>query len=307
MSGSGEPSPRRSYKVPANGQMLHVVEQGGGVPILLVHGWMGSSYHWRHVMPLLAQSHRVVAIDCRGYGDSDKPYDGYDGETIAEDLRQVAETLRLDRPIVIGHDMGALPALLFAAGHPEAVRGLVYVDEPLPGYNLDSFTAFNRDNPFVYWWFSFNAQPHLPALMWAGKEAELVEFLRDRNGRRSRCPDGGGQGRVRAGAAQAGRAPRLVWLVSRRAGHGRADPRRHRGEDSRTGPRDSRGVRSSGRRGPNAAGSARRVRRGPAKLRPPLRRGESASLCRGGCRICGASRVNTASGSLPLEAALPTR
>lgn len=177
MSGSGEPSPRRSYKVPANGQMLHVVEQGGGVPILLVHGWMGSSYHWRHVMPLLAQSHRVVAIDCRGYGDSDKPYDGYDGETIAEDLRQVAETLRLDRPIVIGHDMGALPALLFAAGHPEAVRGLVYVDEPLPGYNLDSFTAFNRGNPLVYWWFSFNAQPHLPALMWAGKEAELVDFF----------------------------------------------------------------------------------------------------------------------------------
>jgi pimeloyl-ACP methyl ester carboxylesterase len=85
--------------------------------------------------------------------------------------------LGLDRPVVVGHDMGALPALLFAAGSPDSVRGLVYVDEPLPGYNLDRFTAFTRENPFVYWWFAFNAQPRVPALMWQGKEAELVDWF----------------------------------------------------------------------------------------------------------------------------------
>lgn len=164
-------------KVNANGVTLHVAMAGEGAPILLVHGWMGSSYHWRKVMPLLAARHRVVAIDARGYGDSDKPYEGYDGRTIAEDLRQVAATLGLNRPLVVGHDMGALPALLLAAESPELVRGLVYVDEPLPGYNLDQFTAFKKENPFVYWWFAFNAQPHLPALMWAGKEAELVDYF----------------------------------------------------------------------------------------------------------------------------------
>jgi pimeloyl-ACP methyl ester carboxylesterase len=163
--------------VPANGVTLHFAMAGQGPPILLVHGWMGSSYHWRKVMPLLAERHRVVAIDARGYGESDKPYEGYDGRTIAEDLRQVIATLGLDRPIVIGHDMGALPALLLAAESPESVRGLVYVDEPLPGYNLDQFTAFRKENPFVYWWFAFNAQPHLPALMWSGKEAELVDYF----------------------------------------------------------------------------------------------------------------------------------
>lgn len=164
-------------KLRANDLNLHFKMVGDGAPILLVHGWMGSSYHWRKVMPLLAQHHRVVAIDVRGYGESDKPYEGYDGRTIAEDLRQVINTLGLDRPIVVGHDMGALPALLLAAESPERVRGLAYVDEPLPGYNLDQFTAFTRDNPFVYWWFAFNAQPHVPALMWAGKEAELVDYF----------------------------------------------------------------------------------------------------------------------------------
>lgn len=167
----------RRYKVPANGVTLHVTESGTGSPILLVHGWMGSAYHWRHVMPLLSDRHRVVALDVRGYGDSDKPYSGYDGETISEDLLQLCSAIGLDRPIVVGHDMGALPALLLAAKHPEMVRGLVYVDEPLPGYNLDKFTAFTRDNPFVYWWFAFNAQPHLPARLWAGREAEMVDFF----------------------------------------------------------------------------------------------------------------------------------
>lgn len=167
----------QSAKIRANDVMLHVTMVGDGVPILLLHGWLGTSYHWRRVMPLMAAHHRVVAVDARGYGESDKPLTGYDGETIAEDLRQLSEALQLERPIVVGHDMGALPALLLAARHPEAVRALVYVDEPLPGYNLDRFTAFTRENPFVYWWFAFNAQPHLAAMMWAGKEAELVDYF----------------------------------------------------------------------------------------------------------------------------------
>jgi pimeloyl-ACP methyl ester carboxylesterase len=73
--------------------------------------------------------------------------------------------------------MGALPALLLATRPSVAARGLVYVDEPLPGYNLDRFTAFSEDNPFVYWWFAFNAQPHVPAMLWAGREAELVDYF----------------------------------------------------------------------------------------------------------------------------------
>lgn len=167
----------RHGKLFVGGTSIHFTMAGSGSPIVLVHGWMGSSHHWRKLMPLLAADHTVVALDVRGYGESDKPYSGYDGRTIVADLLGLIGQLGLQRPIVVGHDMGALPALLLAAEHPETVSGLVYVDEPLPGYNLDRFTAFSKDNPFVYWWFAFNSQPHLPAMMWSGKEAELVDYF----------------------------------------------------------------------------------------------------------------------------------
>lgn len=167
----------RHLKLPGNGVLHHLVLGGSGPPLVLVHGWMGSWYHWRRVMPLLAKSHTVIAVDARGYGDSDKPEVGYDGLTIVEDLRAIARLLGLGPLVIAGHDMGALPALLYAAHHPAEVRALVYIDEPLPGYNLDRFTAFSKDNPFVYWWFAFNSQPHLPALMWSGKEDVLVDYF----------------------------------------------------------------------------------------------------------------------------------
>jgi pimeloyl-ACP methyl ester carboxylesterase len=174
---SDDPLGVRNGKLFVNGVNLHFATAGSGPPILLVHGWLGSSHHWRKLMPLLAGRHTVLALDVRGYGESDKPYSGYDGRTIAADILGLSGQLGLERPIVVGHDMGALPALLLAAEHPEVVSGLVYVDEPLPGYNLDRFTAFSEENPFVYWWFAFNAQPHLPAALWAGREAELVDYF----------------------------------------------------------------------------------------------------------------------------------
>jgi pimeloyl-ACP methyl ester carboxylesterase len=167
----------RRFKLPSNGLLHHVAVGGEGSPILLLHGWLGSHYHWRRLAPLLATRHTVIAVDARGYGESDKPAQGYDGRTIAADLLGIADSLGIGEFVVCGHDMGALPALLLAADRPERARGLIYVDEPLPGYNLDRFTAFSPENPFVYWWFAFNSQPHVPALMWEGKEAALVDYF----------------------------------------------------------------------------------------------------------------------------------
>lgn len=164
-------------KMPVNGVTLHFATTGSGPAIVLLHGWLGTSYHWRKLMPLLAARHTVVALDARGYGESDKPSSGYDGRTIAADVAGLLDTLGIERAVVVGHDMGAPPALLLAAERPERVAGLVYVDEPLLGYNLDRYTAFVKENPFPYWWFAFNAQPHVPALMWAGKEFELVDYF----------------------------------------------------------------------------------------------------------------------------------
>lgn len=161
----------------SQGGPIHYLMGGTGPALVLIHGWMGSWYSWRKVMPLLAQSFTVIVPDCRGYGDSHKPYAGYDGRTIKNELREMVQSLGIEKLTVVGHDMGALVALLYAAEHRDEVTGLGYFDEPLVGYNLDRFTAFTPENPFVYWWFPFNSQPHVPALLWEGKEAQMVDFF----------------------------------------------------------------------------------------------------------------------------------
>ncbi|WP_310397886.1 alpha/beta fold hydrolase [Hymenobacter sp.] len=69
------------------GVKLHHRSAGTGPTVVLVHGWLGTSYTWRHVAPRLAAHHRVLVPDMRGYGDSEKPASGYDGLALVEDLR----------------------------------------------------------------------------------------------------------------------------------------------------------------------------------------------------------------------------
>jgi pimeloyl-ACP methyl ester carboxylesterase len=157
-------SHRKAY---VNSIVLHYVIGGKGPTLLLLHGWMGSWYSWRKVMLELAEHFTVITPDARGYGDSSKPYSGYDGLTVKDDFRGLLQSLGLKNTLVMGHDMGA----------PVALLGVGYFDEPLLGYNLDRFTAFDKSNPFVYWWFAFNATDHIAAALWEGKEARMVDFM----------------------------------------------------------------------------------------------------------------------------------
>jgi pimeloyl-ACP methyl ester carboxylesterase len=176
---SSEPRHGRAF---ANGILQHFVIAGEGDGksiVLLLHGWLGTWYTWRKVVPLLAGEYTVVAPDMRGLGDTDKPETGYDAETMARDVRALLETIGLGaRPVVVaGHDMGAPVALVYAFDNPETVRGLVYVDEPLPGFNLDQFTRFAADNTLQYWWFGFHSQHNLAETLVTGKEREYLEFF----------------------------------------------------------------------------------------------------------------------------------
>ena len=78
------------------GVRLHFVEGGSGTPILLLPGWPQSWYAWRYVMPLLAKAgRRVIALDPRGMGDSDRPASGYEMRTVAAELHDFVEALKL--------------------------------------------------------------------------------------------------------------------------------------------------------------------------------------------------------------------
>jgi len=76
---------------------LHAVVGGDGPPLLLIHGWPGSWYYWRLVMPALARDFEVIAVDQRGIGLSDKPEEGYDAGTLANDLVGLMDALGHER------------------------------------------------------------------------------------------------------------------------------------------------------------------------------------------------------------------
>lgn len=75
----------------------HAVIGGDGPPLLLIHGWPESWYAWRHVLPALARDFEVIAVDQRGMGLTDKPQDGYDSATLANDLVALMDALGHDR------------------------------------------------------------------------------------------------------------------------------------------------------------------------------------------------------------------
>jgi pimeloyl-ACP methyl ester carboxylesterase len=112
---------------------LHAVIGGNGPPLLLIHGWPGSWYHWRLVMPQLAGDFEVIAIDQRGIGLSDKPEQGYDTRTLANDLVGLMDALGHQHFAVVGVDTGMLIGYALAADHPARVVRLAVGEAPLPG------------------------------------------------------------------------------------------------------------------------------------------------------------------------------
>jgi pimeloyl-ACP methyl ester carboxylesterase len=112
---------------------LHAVIGGDGPPLLLIHGWPGSWYYWRLVMPALARDFEVIAVDQRGIGLSDKPEQGYDTGTLANDLARLMDALGHQRFAVAGVDTGMLIGYALAADHPGRVARLAVGEAPLPG------------------------------------------------------------------------------------------------------------------------------------------------------------------------------
>lgn len=160
----------------ARGISIHCIEGGAGDPVLLVPGWPQSWYAWRHVMPLLADRYRVIAIDPPGLGDSTAP-SAYDTATIAGYLEALLAALQIPRIALIGHDIGAWIGYAFSARHPDKVRALGLIDAAIPGIALADAFALTPDRINKTWHFSFNALPELPETLIAGRERAYLSWL----------------------------------------------------------------------------------------------------------------------------------
>ncbi|KPI20081.1 Soluble epoxide hydrolase [Actinobacteria bacterium OK074] len=159
-----------SRLVEVNGLRLHAVTGGDGPALLLIGGWPQTWYAWREVMPALARRHTVVAVDSRGSGLSDKPDDGYDAGTLANDLAALMTTLGHDRFDVAGHDIGTWTGYALAADHPERVGRLAIVEALIPGLTPSPpFFGPAAANQKL-WQFGFNRLDDLNEQLVHGRE-----------------------------------------------------------------------------------------------------------------------------------------
>ncbi|EXG81732.1 alpha/beta fold hydrolase [Cryptosporangium arvum] len=140
----------------ADGVALNVATAGTGTPIVLLHGFPQTHLMWRHVAADLAADHTVIVPDLRGYGDSDKPAEGYAKRTMAADVVAVAKALGHDRFALAGHDRGALVAIRAGLDHPDTITHLASLDV-LP--TLESWDVLRGVRASVGYHLFLMAQP----------------------------------------------------------------------------------------------------------------------------------------------------
>ncbi|MFJ3616379.1 alpha/beta fold hydrolase [Streptomyces hydrogenans] len=129
-----EPSAAPRHRtVESSAGRIHLVEQGTGPLVLLVHGFPESWYSWRRQLPALAAAgYRAVAIDVRGYGRSSQPAetDAYRMLDLVEDNVALVHALGEENAVVVGHDWGSNIAATSALLHPEVFRAVALLSVP---------------------------------------------------------------------------------------------------------------------------------------------------------------------------------
>ncbi|MGW3248036.1 alpha/beta fold hydrolase [Streptomyces sp. NPDC001070] len=159
-----------SRLIHAGGIRQHAVIGGDGPPLLLIHGWPQNWYAWRMIMPVLARNYTVIAVDQRGIGLTDKPRDGYDTATLANDLAALMDTLGHERFAVVGHDTGMPIGYALAADHRHRVDRLAVAEAIIPGVTASPPLLGPAAANNMLWHFPFNRLDDVNELLVEGRE-----------------------------------------------------------------------------------------------------------------------------------------
>lgn len=161
-----------------NGVKLHYVVGGQGEPLILLPGWPETWWSYHKMMPELAKKYKVIAVDLRGMGTSDKPSSGYDKKTMAKDIYELVHQLGYQKANIAGHDIGSHVAFSYAANHPDGTANLIMLDVPHPDQGLMSIPILPAKGTFgdkldemhpYLWWFAFHQVKGLPEKILEGR------------------------------------------------------------------------------------------------------------------------------------------
>ncbi|MCY4498652.1 MAG: alpha/beta fold hydrolase [Rhodospirillaceae bacterium] len=143
-----------------NGVELHWVEKGDGPLVLLMHGFPEFWWSWRKQIGPLSRQFRIVAVDMRGFNESEKPATGYDTATLATDMRDLID--RLGGPAyVAGHDWGGIVAYQLAMDWPDRVRKLAILNAPHPDAWIRAWLT-HAEQQRKSWYVFLNLLPDFP-------------------------------------------------------------------------------------------------------------------------------------------------
>ncbi|KQS91705.1 alpha/beta hydrolase [Chryseobacterium sp. Leaf394] len=169
-----------------NGIKLHYVEGGNGKPVICLPGWPQTWYSLQPIAMQLAKEYRVIIVDLRGMGTSDKPESGYDKKTMARDIHQLTVHLGFDKVSLMGHDIGGMVAMSFGFNFPESTEKLIVLDGSHPSEGMyqmplipspGTFTEkMDSEMPYA-WWMGFNQVKGLPEQLLEGRFHLLQEWL----------------------------------------------------------------------------------------------------------------------------------
>ena len=131
-----------------DGYGVHYIDHGHGPAIVMVHGFGGSTYSYRHLIPVFAQDHRVIAVDLKGFGLSERDADAGLSQTAqVAMLKALLDRCAVDRAVFIGHSMGGGVSLRFASMHPHMVRALVLAASATGEERFAERTGIRRASP----------------------------------------------------------------------------------------------------------------------------------------------------------------
>jgi pimeloyl-ACP methyl ester carboxylesterase len=159
-----------------NSVRLHYVMVGKGPVVLCMHGWPQNHREFLPVIDGLSDQYRFIAPDLRGFADSDKPYDGYEPKTIAQDMLALLAAEGVEQFHILSHDLGGPPSVALAYMAPHRALSLATIETPFFGLDFPGYV----DPRVAYWHLTMHMHMDITHFLIEGREEQyLRHFFRD--------------------------------------------------------------------------------------------------------------------------------